>query len=320
MQPRLFGTLFYANYVTRALTLYRSLEAKFSEPFTLLMLCMDELSAQILGELNLPNARLIRVDEIERGYPDLVRVKPERTIGEYSWTCTPALMRYMLGQVGIGESVAYLDADLMFFSDTAAAFDEWGENDILIHEHRYSPRNRHMADSSGVFNVGLVGIRNTAQGRTCLERWHDQCIEACTVDSARGLCGDQKYLDQWPGRYDRLTIFRHKGAGLAPWNIDQYELGEDAGAVRVDGVPLIFYHFHAFRVIRDEFLGRSVVIPSFGYDFTPRQLRLVYAPYVKALAAAARETRHTAKGKELSRGSVGKLERRAIMRWRVFDL
>src|SRR6185437_12967039 len=212
MRPQLFGTLFYANYLTRALALYGSLAATFTSPFTLLALCMDDLAAEILRELDLPHLRILRVAELEARDPELAQVKASRSIGEYSWTCTPALLRFMLDQVEPGAAVAYLDADLMFFSDAQAVFDEWDENEILIHEHRYAPRHRHMIPTSGTFNVVLVAIRRTPQGLQCLERWHQQCIALCVLDGTRGLCGDQGYLDEWPALYDRLTVFKHKGA------------------------------------------------------------------------------------------------------------
>lgn len=318
MRPRLFGTLFYANYLTRALALYRSLEAHVTQPFTLLALCMDDLAAAILSELDLPHIRILRIGELEVRFSELAAVKPTRGIGEYSWTCTPAFMRFMLAEVGAGESVAYLDADLMFFSDPQPVFDEWGGNDILIHEHRYAPQHRHMITTSGTFNVGLVAIRNTPQGVRCLERWYDQCIEICVLDGTRGLCGDQGYLDEWPKLYDRLTVLQHKGAGLAPWNIDQYEIAAQKSDVLVDGTPLVFYHYHAFRWL-GAFCGRALVIPSLGYDFTPRQLRLIYRPYVGALATAERSARATRAGSGLPQPRIGSNEKEAWRRWRVFN-
>jgi hypothetical protein len=318
MRPLLFGTLFYANYLTRALALYRSLETHFTQPFTLLALCMDDLAVDILRALDLPHLRIVRIGELEARFPELARVKPSRSIGEYSWTCTPALLRYLLSEVGAGDSVAYLDADLMFFSDPQPVFDEWGDNDILIHEHRYAPQHRHMIPTSGTYNVGLVAIRNTAQGRACLGRWYDQCIEICVLDGTRGLCGDQGYLDEWPRLYERLTILQHKGAGLAPWNVEQYEVAARGSDVLVDGTKLIFFHYHAFRWLA-AFLGRVLVIPSLGYDFTPRQLRLVYRPYVAALAAAERSARGTRTGSRLPRSRIGADEKAMWRRWRMFS-
>lgn len=318
MRPHLFGTLFYANYLTRALALYRSLEATFVQPFTLLALCMDEASERIVRALALPHLLCVPIGELERHYPALARVKAARSIGEYSWTCTPALMRFMSAQVGAGEAVAYLDADLMFFADPQALFDEWEDNEILIHEHRYAPRHGHMTATSGIFNVGLVAIRNTPQGSKCLERWHEQCIELCVLDGTRGLCGDQGYLDEWPALYDRLTITRHKGAGLAPWNIERYALSSEGRTICVDGVPLIFYHFHDFRLLREGF-GRALVIPSLGYDFTAQQLQLIYRPYVRAYAAASREARCVT-ANSLPRWPIAARERSAWRRWRLFEV
>lgn len=317
MRPRLFGTLFYANYLTRALALYRSLEAHFEAPFTLLMLCMDDLAVEILRELALPHARIMRVAELENRFPELARVKPDRGIGEYSWTCTPALLRFMAAEAAEGEAVAYLDADLMFFADPEAVFEEWGDSEILIHEHRYAPRLRSMIATSGTFNVGLLGIRNTPQGRACLDRWYQQCIEICVLDGTRGLCGDQGYLDEWPARYDRLKILQHKGAGLAPWNVEQHALAGERGATHVDGLPLIFYHFHGFRLL-GQFWRVALALPSLGYDFSALQLRLIYRPYVRAIAAAERDARRVDAGKRLPASRITAVERAAWLRWRVF--
>ena len=143
-------------------------------------------------------------------------MRPSRSIAEYSWTTTPFLLRHLLRQADTGESVVYLDADMMFYSDPQPIFDEWGNADICIHEHRYAPRHLHHERQSGRFNVGWVGVRKTDVGIRCAERWASQCIELCTYDPQRGLCGDQRYLEEWPDLYDRLAIIQQKGTGLGP--------------------------------------------------------------------------------------------------------
>jgi hypothetical protein len=175
-----------------------------------------------------------------------------------------------------------------------------------------------MIPTSGTYNVGLVAIRNTPQGRACLERWYDQCIEICVLDGTRGLCGDQGYLDEWPRLYDGVTILQHKGAGLAPWNVEQYEVAARGSDVLVDGTKLIFFHYHAFRWLAP-FLGHVLVIPSLGYDFTPLQLRLIYRPYVAALAAAERSARGTRAGADLPQPRIGADEKAMWRRWRMFS-
>jgi hypothetical protein len=295
----LYGTLFHANYLTRALTLYGSLERHAKGEFELVMLCMDDIATRICEQLSLRNARVVSVRELEQHDKTLVGVKPTRTMAEYCWTCVPSLLMYLLEEVTGVETAIYLDADLMFFSNPKPIFDEWGDADIAIHEHRSAPRYRSRETWAGKFNVGWVGIRNGAQGRKCLARWRDQCIEVCTVDSERGLCGDQKYLDEWPRLYDQLVVLQHKGVGLAPWNVECYKLTSVDGVPNVDGVPLIFHHFHRLHILYNDILGHVGIIPSSGHRFSLQQKRLLYAPYVSALRAAEQAVAQVPAGAEL---------------------
>jgi len=290
-RARLFGTLFYANYLTRALALYRSLEAHFVGDFTLVMLCMDDAARRAIEQLKLKHVEALPIHDLECTFRELATVKSQRSIAEYSWTATPFLLRWLLGRVTPGEAVVYLDADMMFYSDAQPLFDEWGGADIAIHEHRYAPSHHHYEQTSGRFNVGWVGIRNSEQGKRCVTRWAGQCIELCVHDAARGLCGDQTYLDEWPSLYDRLVILQHKGAGLGPWNIGRYAMSDAGTMPQVDGMPVVFYHFSALRIIHANLFGHLVIIPALGYRFAPIQRRLIYRPYAQRLREAARDIR-----------------------------
>jgi hypothetical protein len=286
---RIFGTLFFANYLTRVLALYRSLEERFDSDFKLTMLCMDDEAVRVLERLQLPKAELLRIRDLERSFPELAAVRTSRSIAEFSWTTTPFLLLHLLGKVSTGEPVVYLDADMMFYSDPQPIFDEWGANAISIHEHRYAPQHQHHERQSGRFNVGWVGVRNNDEGNRCVARWASQCIELCVYDPERGLCGDQRYLEEWPARYEHLTIIQHKGAGLGPWNFERYALSAGPDSLLVDGMPIIFYHFSSLRVLANNLFGHMVIIPAVGYRFSAIQRRLVYRPYAARLKDAYRE-------------------------------
>jgi hypothetical protein len=122
----------------------------------------------------------------------------------------------------------------------------------------------------------------------------------CVHDGARGLCGDQGYLDEWPSLYDRLVIIQHKGAGLGPWNLENYSLTKDVDGPAVDGEPVIFYHFSALRILAANLFGRMVLIPALGYRFSALQRRLIYRPYAERLRDAFRQVGATAAGARLT--------------------
>src|SRR5262249_22647974 len=116
-----------------------------------------------------------------------------------------------------------------------------------------------------------------------LRRWREQCLEWCHARSEGGRFGDQGYLDSWPGSVAGIHVFSHAGVGVGPWNIERVRVSGSGDGVRVDGVPLVFFHFHGFR-IHEEGGVTFVSDPVYGLSHAVRSL--VYEPYVAALALA----------------------------------
>ena len=180
--------------------------------------------------------------------------------------------------------VTYLDADLFFYSDPMPIYDELGGNSILIIPHRYSPERLTWEKTSGIYNVSMVIFRCDTYGRECLNSWIEQTLEECRLDPEAGLCGDQKYLDDWPVRFRNVVVLRNKGGGLAPWNITNYQLSRTNGLVSVNANELIFYHFHSLQIIDRRVFTLRPFVAAQGYQFTGKQLVLIYIPYVHALS------------------------------------
>ena len=61
-----YCTYFDSNYLLQGLCLYHSLEEHSHQPFTLWVLCFDELTYQILKDLSLPMMRLIQQEALVR--------------------------------------------------------------------------------------------------------------------------------------------------------------------------------------------------------------------------------------------------------------
>jgi glycosyltransferase involved in cell wall biosynthesis len=74
------------------------------------------------------------------------------------------------------------------------------------------------------------------------------------------------------------------GAGLGPWNHDQYGYRPGpSGVPLVNNVPVVFYHFHSL-----DLASQAVFIPSrhAHYAFTEEVIRHCYLPYLNELARA----------------------------------
>ncbi len=270
-----FCTLFDSNYLSRGLALLESLEEN-SDNFHLFIFAFDSNCLKILRSLKNKNISIISLEEFED--ESLLRVKPTRSKAEYCWTCTPAIISYCMKNFSIKECT-YVDADIYFFSNPQILLDEIAEkHSALITEHRYTPEYD-QTKTSGKYCVQFMTFKNTPDSLSILEWWKAKCIEWCFSRFEDGKFGDQKYLDDWPQRFPTTHELSHLGGGMAPWNIQQYDLFVENNklfAKKKDNAlafPVVFYHFHAVRFLTEKTI-------DFGeYKLEKDILTNIYRPY-----------------------------------------
>lgn len=291
-----YCTLFDSNYLTRGLALYRSL-VKSGDSFHLHIFAFDDLTTKVLKEYNLKHATVITLPEFET--EELLSVKKERTPVEFCWTSTPHVIRHILDNNDIDRGT-YLDADLYFFNKPSIIMDEFTESNksILLTEHRYTPKYDNT-ERVGVYNVQFMTFNKDNAGLSALQWWQDRCIEWCYNRFEDGKMGDQKYLDDWATRFQgSVHVLQHQGGGLAPWNIQQYDLVEEkiqggaefsTSSVRVSNIstqevfPVIFYHFHGLKLFNDGLV-------QLHNNELPKELKKrLYYPYIGELVDLTRE-------------------------------
>ena len=289
MATRHFCTLFDRNYAFKGVAMLRSLFLHCPQAWAH-VLCMDDVTLQVLAKSGLSRITCIALADFED--EAMLQAKKDRNVAEYCWTLTPCLPWYLLQRNPAIDFITYLDADLFFYSPVEPLFAEIGEASVAIIEHRFTPRLRHL-EVNGRFCVEWVGFRRDSEGLACLERWRSQCLEWCYARLEDGRMGDQKYLDEWPQRYRAVHILQHEGAGLAPWNFDRYRFDtQPNGAYFVNGVPLVFYHFHQFQILGDGKFDRL----SEYYIADRREPEAVYQAYETALRKTMSDVRASVPG------------------------
>lgn len=278
-----FCTLFDSNYLSRGIACYRSLE-KHCNDFHLYIFAFDDKCYSVLQKMNLPKATIITLKQFED--PELLKVKPVRTIAEYCWTSTSSTILYVLENFNV-DNCTYIDADIYFYSSPKIIFDEMGDNSILITEHRYSPQyNKEL--KAGKYCVQFVTFKKDERGLKALRWWRDRCIEWCYNRFEDGKFGDQLYLDDWTTRFEGVHVLQHSGGGIAAWNVQQYDFKKAVNkitGIQNDGkeFEVVFYHFHYLRFYKDGSLelGRRVLSETV--------LNTFYKPYVKQLDEIKKE-------------------------------
>lgn len=271
-----FCTLFDSIYLSRGLAMYHSLEAHCTN-FHLYVFAFDTACFNILTSLNLPNLTVISMQDFED--EALLKVKPSRTRAEYCWTCSSSTILYVLNNFPV-DHCTYLDSDLYFFSSPEVLFDEMGHHSVLITPHRYTLKYD-QSQKTGIYCVQFVTFRKNEQGLTVLNWWRNACLEWCYNRFEDNRFGDQKYLDDWPERFEGVYVCKNLGAGVAPWNMQQYHFVPDnnqiIGTERTSGkqFKVIFFHFHSFTFVTPSFFS-----PRPYYKRNTSVIRYLFHPYV----------------------------------------
>lgn len=274
-----FCTYFDQHYLVRGLALYRSLREHCPE-FRFWVLCMDGIVYQTLTELKLPGVYPIALEEFERDDEPLKIAKTNRSRIEYYFTCTPSLPLYIFNHWPEVNLITYIDADLFFFSSPVPLFDEMADDSIAIIEHRFS-LNLKSREINGIYNVGWLSFKRDNIGFACLKWWRDRCIEWCYDRLENGRFADQKYLDDWPNRFQRVVVLQHKGAGLAPWNVTNYSLCLKNEQVLIDSQHLIFFHFQGLAQIKRWLYDPKLT--DYGVSSNSLLKRHIYGCYFREL-------------------------------------
>lgn len=279
-----FCTLFNSQYLSRGLALYQSLQ-RTAKTFHLYIFAFDEDVFQILSAMKLEAATVISLKEFET--PELLRVKKERTVTEYCWTCTSSTILHCLEKYQL-QDICYLDADLYFWQDPAILLEEAKHHSILITEHRYTKKYDHSA-VSGKYCVQFMYFKNDVNGLEALRWWRAACIYWCYNRVEPGRFGDQKYLDDWLDRFRGVKVLSHLGGGVAPWNVQQYDIQPQykhkialSERVSNNNFALVFYHFHGLKFINHKI--------DFGtYKLSKQVIKNIYYPYAKNLLKIEQE-------------------------------
>lgn len=236
-----FCTLFDSNYLHKGLALYKSL-CNTCEEFHLFIVAFDDNCYATLKNLNLDRLTVASLAEFET--KELLAIKKTRNRAEYCWTAGPSVIFYFIQKYSL-DHCTYVDSDLMFFTSPKVVFDEIGNNSVAITEH--IPGGTEMP--AGKYCVQFVYFKNDLNGIKALTWWMNSCIDWCFAKYEDGKYGDQMYLNSFSELFNNVHVIRHRGAGVAPWNIHLYDFSI-FGKIGFESqfFEIIFFHFHGTQI------------------------------------------------------------------------
>jgi Nucleotide-diphospho-sugar transferase len=296
---RRYVTYFDSNYAARGVAMIESLLA-FDAQAEVTVACLDERIETVLVEELGGRVECLRLEQLAAFEPRLVDAWTGRSRWEHIATHKPVVVAWMLERAAPGQTIAFIDADTLFFSDPAPVFAEVADASIALSPHRFNRRTAHLAHA-GAFNAGFIVWRNDAVARQCAADWIEDCLAWChDHDGSEGRFMNQGYLERWPERYPGVKAIAHAGANLALWNVESHRLAATGSGVSVDGQPLVFFHYSSMATSRG---GDWYSLHPLPARLAPLLRAAVFRPYFDRVAAVSRRlaARHGLSGTATAR-------------------
>jgi hypothetical protein len=175
---------------------------------------------------------------------------------------------------------------MYFYNTPEIIFNEIGTYSVAITDHNYYNKYD-QSKTSGQYCVQFVYFKNDSNGINALNWWKESCINWCFSRLEDGKFGDQKYLDSFQILFDNVLVISNKGAGVAPWNANRFNLMKNKNNELIVhdiytsyNYSLIFFHFHnlSYKVEVDKINVKpsKFIIPT-------KYIKLIYSPYIQRL-------------------------------------
>lgn len=188
----------------------------------------------------------------ELGIPNLEGFLFKYSILEASTAAKPYLLLHLFSAYAV-EKLLYLDPDIQLLNSLDSLNAALDEANILLTPHLTTPLPNdgghptdHSIMQSGTYNLGFLGLRDSATTRNLLNWWCEKLYHHCIVAIEKNLFVDQRWMDLVPGLFDGVNICREPGYNVAYWNVHERCVIAKKGEFSVNGQPMYFFHFSGF--------------------------------------------------------------------------
>lgn len=240
-------TIISKNYFSFAKTLAESYK-KHHPRNDFLIVLVDRADGYIPPKLAC-GAEVVELTDLQ--IPDLSRFIYRYTIIELNTAVKPYAIACLFRRREY-DTLVYLDPDIWIFQPLTKVYEALDSASIVLIPHMRRPffDNGHPNDTSilqsGTYNLGFLGLKRGESTTQMVDWWMTKLYRDCTVDIPNGLFVDQKWMDLVPGFFPDHEILYDRTYNVAYWNLHERRLTRDDSGWKVDGEPLVFFHFSGY--------------------------------------------------------------------------
>jgi hypothetical protein len=279
-------TLCSNNYLAHAKTLGDSLRATNPDVHFVIGL-VDARHPEIDYAFFAPH-EILGYDEIGcAAFPEMIT---RYNVIEFNTAVKPFYFEYFFQRAGKDALVYYIDPDIAFYHDMSALHTLLSMHAFVLTPHITTAQQavspfETMILNVGIYNLGFIGIRHTAQTMDFLKWWQVRLIDYGYIDYAKGLFVDQIWINLVPLLFKEVHITMDPVYNMACWNFHERKLIEQEGVYYVNDThhKLVFFHFSGFKPRNMTYLAK-IKLPAFTLEGRP-DLRTIFEGYAASLIA-----------------------------------
>jgi hypothetical protein len=274
-------TLCSNNYLGQALTLGKSYLKENSDSEFIIGL-VDKYDPSIDYASYAP-IRFLTTGELN--YPEFLEMQARYNITEFNTAVKPFYFEYLFNH-GY-EKAIYLDPDIAVYDSLHELFDLLSTHDVLLTphtlslDHKQAQRWQRIANQVGIYNLGFLGLKKSANTNELLQWWKKKLEVDCYMIPAEGLFVDQIWANYFPVFFKKSYLIMEHRYNMAYWNFGERTLEKKNGIYWVNGERLKFFHFSNYKMSRHEGISNYT-------DYTREQrpdIAEIYDEYKAALLA-----------------------------------
>jgi glycosyltransferase involved in cell wall biosynthesis len=246
LTPYVFTSI-AANYIAKARVLAESLK-RFHPDLPFYVVLTDALPPWLAVE-NEPFDAVLTPGDLSIG--NVKRWLFQHSLVEASTGVKGFAIQTLLSRPDCS-GVLYFDPDIVILSPLNDLLSRLGSHSVLLTPHQTDPERdaEAVADNEicslkhGVFNLGFLGVNNSAEGRRFADWWADRLRQFCVDDIPNGLFTDQRWADLVPAFFDQICILRDPVFNVSTWNLTNRRVeGTLKDGLTIGGARIVFYHF-----------------------------------------------------------------------------
>jgi hypothetical protein len=188
------------------------------------------------------------------GIPNFESFSFKYDVVELATAVKPYTLDFIIRNYAITQLI-YLDPDIYVFQRLDYIFSLLEKYSIVLTPHithSFPEDDKGMIDQhillAGIYNLGFIGITNSPEAQLFLKWWQNKLYNYCLMDSANGMCVDQKWIDFATVFFKGVYIILENGYNVSYWNLHQQEIEFKDNIWFCNENYLYFYHFSGFNI------------------------------------------------------------------------